>query len=144
MPTTSLRRPEQGTSRVRLGQRLQVSVASTENSFEIILFGGISGVLAFAEIVRRLSRARNEFWQSEKSKWEARTVKKDFEERERAGQHILPAERRQYAQAILTDRFGRIRRSRHISIVEVDVAETGIIVSDDVGRPNKLPGAPEE
>ena len=73
-----LQKSEQPTGRMRRADRLTVQTVRTGNSLTLILLGGIAltklGILI---------GARQLFWKSEKTKWEAKGAKLDYEEKVR-------------------------------------------------------------
>lgn len=73
-----LQKSEEPGRRMRRADRLTVQTARTGNSLTLIALGGM-GLVA----VGRLIALRKNFWESEKAKWDAKTAKRDYEDKER-------------------------------------------------------------
>jgi hypothetical protein len=71
-----LQKAEQQDKRMHRADRLTVQTIKTGNSVTLIALGGL-GLMAF----ERLFAARKSFWESEKTKWEAKNARRDYEER---------------------------------------------------------------
>ena len=71
-----LQKAEQQDKRMRRADRLTVQTIRTGDSVTLMALGGL-GLVAF----ERLFAARKSFWESEKTKWEAKNARRDYEER---------------------------------------------------------------
>lgn len=71
-----LQKAEQQAKRMRRADRLTVQTVRTGNSIELMVLGGM-GLVALG----RLFATRKVFWESEKTKWEAKSARRNYEER---------------------------------------------------------------
>jgi hypothetical protein len=74
----TIQKSEHPRRRMRRADRLTVQTVRTGNSLTLIALGGM-GLVA----VGKLIALRKNFWESEKAKWDAKTAKSDYEDKER-------------------------------------------------------------
>ncbi len=120
-----LQRDEEPRRRMRRTDRLTVQTARTGNSLTLIAIGGI-GLVAF----ERLIALRKHFWESEKAKWDAKTAKRDYEDKEKEEkieQVELALDREtaheQKAVEIVEKLIKFIDKSKDIISIEVEIDE---------------------
>ena len=73
-----LQRAEGTRKRIRRADRLTVQTVRTGNSLTLVVLGGI-GLATLGKLIA----SRELFWKSEKTKWEAKSARLDYEERKR-------------------------------------------------------------
>lgn len=120
--------------RMRRADRLTVQTVRTGNSLTLFALGGMGLVL-----VGRLIALRKNFWESEKAKWDAKTAKRDYEDKERQEEIErveLALDRKtadeQKAAEIIEKLIRFIDRSKDITSIEVEID----------GRPDADPPKP--
>lgn len=116
---------EPETSRIRRADRLIVSAVETGNSLTLIFMGG-AGLVALANILKKLADARESAWKSEKTKWEAKAARLDFEERERAVEQkkLVGKEPIVEASEMIERRLEIVERTTHITALSIDIDDT--------------------
>ena len=121
-----LQRAKEPTGRMRRADRLTVQTARTGNSLTLLVLGGIG--LAKLAI---LFGARELFWKSEKTKWEAKGAKLDYEEKvrqveeERIGQVLEALDREggpeEKAVKLIEKVLAMVDKSKEITSIEVEI-----------------------
>ena len=127
---------ELGRRRVRRDDRLIVSVLRTGQSLTMLLAGG-AGLVALANIVKKLAEARETAWKSEESKWKAKTAKLDHQKRksEAESQRSRDLSAEEIAKEVLGSRIEKIEAATHVTSIEIDVdGESAKIVFEDTLR----------
>lgn len=114
------------THRVSADDRLRVTSVHTGNSLETILAGSAPIIFALAFLIRELSKAHLMYWQTEKTKWDARLAEKHFrregnQEIERRIQNALLKEDRNLIKALngIRRMQKQIANSPRITSVEI-------------------------
>jgi hypothetical protein len=131
-----LQKSEEPGRRMRRADRLTVQTARTGNSLTLIALGGM-GLVA----VGRLIALRKDFWESEKAKWDAKMVKRDYEDKERQEkiEQVESALDRktadeQRAAEIVEKLIKFIDKSKDIVSIEVEIDGS----NDDSHKPDAL------
>jgi|SRR5580704_1843404 hypothetical protein len=111
-----------GRRQVRRDDRLAVSSIQTGSSVTLILLGG-AGLVALADVIRKLAEARDMAWKSEESKWKAKTAKLDYQEREAAADRgrrepVSPAVQ---ALEIVEGRVKKIESTGRITALQIEI-----------------------
>jgi hypothetical protein len=108
---------------MRRADRLTVQTARTGNSLTLIALGGM-GLVALG----RLITLRKKFWESEKAKWDAKNVKRDYEDKERQDkiERVESALNRettdeQKAAEIIEKLVKFVDKSKDITSIEVEI-----------------------
>ena len=118
-----LQKAENPGRRMRRADRLTVQTARTGNSLTLIALGGMGLV-----VIGRVIALRKNFWESEKAKWDAKTARRGYEDRERQ-EKIERVESALYGDAIDEQKAVEIieklvkfvDKSKDITSIEVEI-----------------------
>jgi hypothetical protein len=119
-----LQKTEQQRRRVRRADRLTVQTVRTGNSLTLTALGGIG--LAKLGI---LIATRELLWKSEKTKWEAKNAKLDYEERIR---QVEAAKIEQIEAALDRENASEVKAAKLLEKLTKFVAKSKVITSLDV------------
>jgi hypothetical protein len=107
---------------MRRSDRLTVSVFQTGQSLTVLVAGG-AGLVALANIAKKVAEAREALWKSEESKWKAKAAKLDYQQKEMEaqGRRTRDASPEENAREILESRMEKIETATHITSIEIEV-----------------------
>ncbi len=127
------------THRARARNRLRVTSVHTEKSLEAMLSGSGPTIIALAYLIHLLLKERLLYWQTEKTKWDARLAEKKFQqENQEAKQRISVALRKEDRNLTrVRDSLERVEKriARSSRIVSIEIQ----LVLDDDNPENERP-----